>query len=296
MSNNQFVRNGTLILLIGTLAIWSQNAEGQEAFQQKKLLPIPDRLVVLSFDDGNKSDITNVAGVLKKHGFGATFYVTEGLGFTRDKKHFLTWDEVKKLDADGFEIGNHTRSHPNVTRLSKERLRAEIQHIQQRCEEHDISTPTTFCFPGWSHNRQAVDVIAEFGFQFARRGVGPEFKDGGKGGRGPSYDPLEDHPLLIPTTGYAGPDWSLEDLQWAVEQAKDGKIAVITFHGVPGPLHPWVSASREQFDKYMNYLAEKKCKVIAVRALAKYVDPTKRPEDPYAPIRRRQVANKVQPK
>ena len=37
-------------------------------------------------------------------------------------------------------------------------------------------------------------------YQFARRGVGPEFKDSGSGSRGPLYDPQTDHPLLIPTT------------------------------------------------------------------------------------------------
>ncbi|MDA0812900.1 MAG: polysaccharide deacetylase family protein, partial [Verrucomicrobia bacterium] len=47
----------------------------------KDLQPIPGKLVVLTFDDANKSDRAFVADVLKKHGFGATFYVTEGLGF-----------------------------------------------------------------------------------------------------------------------------------------------------------------------------------------------------------------------
>ena len=49
--------------------------------EEPKLQPIPDRLVVLTFDDANKSDRTFVADILKKHGFGATFYVSEGLGF-----------------------------------------------------------------------------------------------------------------------------------------------------------------------------------------------------------------------
>ena len=46
-----------------------------------QLIPIPTKLVVLNFDDANKSDRAYVADVLKKYKFGATFYVTEGLGF-----------------------------------------------------------------------------------------------------------------------------------------------------------------------------------------------------------------------
>ena len=42
------------------------------------LEPIPDRLVVLTFDDSSKSHFTVVRPILKKHGFGATFFITEG--------------------------------------------------------------------------------------------------------------------------------------------------------------------------------------------------------------------------
>ena len=41
--------------------------------------PIPDRLVVLTFDDASKSHYTIARPLLKKYGFGATFFVTEGL-------------------------------------------------------------------------------------------------------------------------------------------------------------------------------------------------------------------------
>ena len=55
-----------------------------------KLLPIPDKLVVLTFDDCNKSDRTFVAEVAKEHAFGATFYITEGLGFLKSKKNYMS--------------------------------------------------------------------------------------------------------------------------------------------------------------------------------------------------------------
>ncbi|MFP6873135.1 MAG: polysaccharide deacetylase family protein [Verrucomicrobiales bacterium] len=251
------------------------------------LEPVPDKLVVLSFDDCNKSDRHFVAGVLSKHGFGATFYVTEGLGFHGDKGHYVTWEEISELHRMGFEIGNHTKSHPNVARLSRDRLTGEIEHIEKRCTEHGIAKPTTFAFPGFSHNLRAVEVLAERGYLFARRGVGPEYPDGGSGARGPGYDPASDHPLLIPTTGYAGPKWGMRDLQWAIAQAKDGKIAILCFHGVPALDHPWVNCKPEEFKKYMQLLKDEGCTVIAMRDLARYVDPKKKPEDPYAPIRAR---------
>ena len=251
----------------------------------QKRLPIPDKLVVLTFDDGNKPDIAYVAPLLKRYGFGATFFITEGLGFLKDKKTFLTWDEIRKLHEAGFEIGNHTRSHPNVTRLSKEQLLAQVEHIEKRCKEHGIPAPKTFCYPGWGHSRKVVEVLLKKGYLFARRGSGPEFPE--EGSRGIAYDPTEDHPLLVPTTGTSGPNWEWEDFVRAVEQAKDGKICVLTFHGVPTRLHPWVNTKPDDFGRYMKYLHDQGYTVIALRDLARYVDPAKRPSNPYAAIERR---------
>ena len=253
------------------------------------LAPIPDGLVVLTFDDGNKSDIGFVAPTLQKYEFGASFYITEGLGFDADvnKERYVSWEDVRHLHELGFEVGNHTGSHPDMTKLSKDEIRANLELIEQRCEQHGIPKPTTFVFPGWRHSLPVVQVLAEKRYVFARRGVSPEHPDGGRGARGRAYDPDEDHPLLLPTTGYAGPEWGFDDLVWAVNQARDGRIAVLTFHGVPALEHPWVHTEQEDFVRYMDYLRRQDCTVIAMRDLARYVDPSKGPRDPYEPIQER---------
>ena len=174
-----------------------------------------------------------------------------------------------------------------MAKLSKGEIRSNLELIEQRCEQHGIPRPETFVYPGWRHSLPVVEVLAERQYVFARRGVSPEYPDGGRGERGLPYDPAQDHPLLIPTTGYAGPEWGFEDLVWAVGQAKDGKIAVLTFHGVPAVEHPWVHTDPKDFIRYMDYLKEQGCTVIAMRDLVRYVDPNVGPDDPYAPIRNR---------
>ena len=78
------------------------------------LEPIPDRLVVLTFDDSVKSHYTVARPILKKYGFGATFFITEGFTFKKNKKDYMTWEEIRELHRAGFEIGNHTRDHMGV--------------------------------------------------------------------------------------------------------------------------------------------------------------------------------------
>ena len=259
--------------------------------------PIPNGLVLLTFDDANHSDLASVAPLLRRHGFGATFFVSEGLGFNEGKPgEFMTWNEIRALHDLGFEIGNHTKSHLDTTLLTAEELRAEISHIQRRCAEHGIPAPTSFCYPGFHHSPDVVRVVASQGFDFARRGVYPEHSDTGRGARGPAYDPRADHPLLIPTTGYAGPEWTLDDLAWAVEGARDGRIASICFHGVPLRRYHWVSTELDAFGAYMQYLADAGCTVIACRDLLDYVDPAWASPDPYEAINRRTRFTATDPK
>ena len=115
---------------------------------KKDIHPIPDDLIVLVFDDAVKSHVTFVAPLLKRYGFNATFYVTEGLSFLKNKERYMTWEEIRELHEAGFEIGNHTRQHKAVSKQSREELIADIEQIDSRCEEYGIPVPETFCYPG----------------------------------------------------------------------------------------------------------------------------------------------------
>jgi peptidoglycan/xylan/chitin deacetylase (PgdA/CDA1 family) len=236
----------------------------------------------LTFDDSSKSHFTVARPLLKKHGFGATFFVTEGFDFPTNKRDYMTWDEIAKLHEDGFEIGNHTRDHVSITRDNVRDLAAQLRGINLQCEKHGIPVPISFAYPGNAIERDALPVLKELGIKFARRGGAPEYPY--KEGNGFAYEPGLDHPLLIPSAGDARPGWTLDDFKRAVGKARHGRIAVLQFHGVPDTAHDWVNTSREQFEAYVNYLAEEKFQVIALRDLAKYVDPTVTPNDPWAVI------------
>jgi peptidoglycan/xylan/chitin deacetylase (PgdA/CDA1 family) len=243
------------------------------ASQVNKHVPIPDKLVVLTFDDSVKSQSTFVAPLLKKLGFGATFFITEGFDFPTNKTSYMTWDEIAALDKMGFEIGNHTAKHENAAKQTREAFIADLELIENRCKEHGIRKPVCFAYPGNGIGGIVMDVLKERGYKFARRGGTPEFPY--EGGQGVAYDPKKHELLSIPSAGDARPAWKLEDFIRAVMQAKDGRIAVIQFHGVPDKEHPWVSTDPELFKQYMSYLKDNGYKVIALRDIGKYVEAKK---------------------
>ena len=221
--------------------------------------PAPERLVVLTFDDSVVSHATFVAPLLKKHGFGATFFITEGFEFLVDKEHYMTWEQIKALDADGFEIGNHTRKHAGVAKQKPEQLAEDVEFIEQQCAKYGIPKPVSFCYPGYQTSEAAVKLLRERGYQFARAG----------GAR--AYDPAMDDPLTLPQAFDGKPASTLEQFKAAVAQAKDGKIAVMTFHGVPDIKHPHVNTDPAKFEIYMQHLKDEGCKVIAMRDFAKHL-------------------------
>ena len=240
---------------------------------------------MLTFDDSSKSHYTHARPLLKRFGFGATFFITEGFDFATNKVDYMTWDEIAELDRDGFEIGNHTRDHMNVSKANLVHLEEQLEAINKQCMAHNIQRPISFAYPGNSLLPEALPILQRMGIRFARRGGGPEYEY--REGRGFAFEPGKDHPLLIPSAGDARPEWTLDDLVRAVSQAHDGHIAVLQFHGVPDTAHAHVCTTAEKFDGYIHYLARNHFKVIAMRDLAKYVDPNTTPADPQAIIERR---------
>lgn len=221
---------------------------------------VPDRLVVLTFDDAVRSHYTTVAPLLKRYGFGATFFVTEfpAPPFS-DSTLYMTWKEIGALSRMGFEIGNHTWKHTHVDKMDRAQLIEELRYVDTRVQEMGGAKTTSFAYPAYVTSADAVNTLRNLGVRFARIG-------GGK-----AFDPAHDDPLLIPsfTTGADNRDEILR----AFAQARDGKIVVLTVHGVPDTAHPWVTTPLALFEEYLRFLRENNYRVIAMRDLARYVPP-----------------------
>jgi peptidoglycan/xylan/chitin deacetylase (PgdA/CDA1 family) len=221
--------------------------------------PIPDKLVVLTFDDAVLSHATFVAPLLKKYGFGGTFFVCE---FREppfsDKTKYMSWAQIRQLHRQGFEVASHTLTHRHVNKLNAAELSAELDSIEGRCRTWHIRKPVTFAYPGYDTHPTATAGLAARGYHFARAG----------GSR--AYDPTTDHPLLVPSFSIAG--LSRDKILAALAQAHDGRVVVLTVHGVPDTAHDWVTTSPAAFEECLAYLRDNHYRVVALRDMARYVN------------------------
>ena len=93
------------------------------------------RSVVLTFDDGYKSSRSIAYPVLKELGFTATLFVyTDYVGAGRNA---LSWEELKELAAEGFDVQAHSKTHGDLRKAPSEtdaqftrRMQAELEQPQ----------------------------------------------------------------------------------------------------------------------------------------------------------------------
>jgi len=243
-----------IVLIIATVISYTTHA-------QIIRKPIPDKLVVLSFDDAPVTHYTYVAPLLKQYGFNATFYVCEFPPNYQDTTRYMTWKQMQQLGKMGFEVANHTHTHTGVGRLTGPQFVSQLAYIENKCDSLGMGKPVTFAYPGYDLAPYALETLQQRGYIFARAG----------GSR--AYDPLTDHPFLIPS--WATTEKNTPQIMEAFKQAKQGKIVVLTIHGVPDYEHPWVTTSPAQFKSYLKYLHDNKYTVIALKDLEQYVDARK---------------------
>lgn len=82
------------------------------AYLQGKNVTLPEKPVVITFDDGWESVDQYLLPIVKKYHFPVTLFIYPQT--ISNGKHALTWEQLKSLQATGlFDIQSHTYSHPN---------------------------------------------------------------------------------------------------------------------------------------------------------------------------------------
>jgi len=132
----------------------------------KRNIRLPPKSVVLTFDDGWRSQYSYAFPVLKKYGFTATFFIYTDV---IDHNYFLTWDQVRLMRNSGMTIGGHTKSHPYLPDIhDSAQLREEIIGSKLIIEDQIRAKINLFAYPFGHYRDEVIGIVKEAGYTAAR--------------------------------------------------------------------------------------------------------------------------------
>ena len=159
-----------LLAFLSALYIWPLNEEASAVVAVKKILPIysverDDKVISVTFDASWGGDKTlAILDLLDKYNAKATFFL---VGIWVDKYPEL----VKEIAARGHEIGNHSDSHPYMTKISESKMRQELKGMSDKVEALIGTRPTLFRPPYGDYNNAVVSVSRDEGYEVVQWSV-----------------------------------------------------------------------------------------------------------------------------
>jgi peptidoglycan/xylan/chitin deacetylase (PgdA/CDA1 family) len=137
---------------------------------------LPERPVVLTFDDGFTDFFLDALPILKRYGFSATLYIpTAFIGQTsrwlqREKeatRPVLSWDQLMEISRCGIECGAHSHSHPQLDVLPSSLAYDEITRCKHILEDHLGQQVMSFAYPYGYYTKTVCKLVQMAGYTSA---------------------------------------------------------------------------------------------------------------------------------
>ena len=165
---------------------------------------MPDKPIVLTFDDGYKNIYTDMLPILEAHGMKAVVYVISNeLG----KEGYLTLEQVKDLQLRGIEIGSHTADHLALVGLEGEFLLNQVRNSKIFLEWSGLDTIYSFSYPNGAYNSDLAELVKVEGYLTAVTGdVG--------------LNTLESNPYTLKRVHIRRPTFGITEFKWRLLKAE----------------------------------------------------------------------------
>jgi peptidoglycan/xylan/chitin deacetylase (PgdA/CDA1 family) len=136
---------------------------------------LPEKPVVLTFDDGYRDFCTTALPILQQYSLAATMYlITAGIGTTNhwlakagDPRPIMSWDDVLAIRDSGVEIGAHTHTHPHLDTQPRAAVREEITTSKRLLEDCLGQPVLSFAYPYGHYLGWTKRMVQDAGFTSA---------------------------------------------------------------------------------------------------------------------------------
>ncbi len=125
---------------------------------------LPEKSVCITFDDGPESILTRSKPLMDEYGFtGTAFLITDAVG----GEGKLTWDQVRELEAAGWEIGSHTACHEKPTGIDAARCVEELEGSKAAIEAEIEGECLALAYPYGLYDASVVEHARDAGYEIA---------------------------------------------------------------------------------------------------------------------------------
>jgi len=129
---------------------------------------LPLHPILITFDDGHLDNYTTAFPIIQKYGFTGVLYI---IGEYMGTPGYMNADQIKEMAKNGWEVGSHTMTHPDLTSLERQRQLYEIVESRNFLETK-LSVPIlTFAYPFGESDRTAINLAYSAGY-IAAMGLG----------------------------------------------------------------------------------------------------------------------------
>ena len=126
--------------------------------------PVPEKSVVLTFDDGYGDNYDNALPIIKQYKFKATvFMITKEIGDS--KNGYLTKAQLMEMDKNGMRIECHTVSHPDLDTLSYKRQYEELADSKTALETLLGRSIDFIAYPSGRYNNDTITAAKKIGYK-----------------------------------------------------------------------------------------------------------------------------------
>ena len=125
--------------------------------------PLPDKPVVITFDDGYRDNYENALPVLRERGMAATFFVVTDF-MDEERPEYLTWDMAREMQSDGMSIESHGRNHVSLQGKPFDYLIWQALGSLETIEYEVGVRPRFVSYPAGEYDQTTADVFASAGY------------------------------------------------------------------------------------------------------------------------------------
>lgn len=143
---------------------------------RKGQINLPSKPIIITFDDGLQESIDNSVPILEEYGFSAVYYIpTNYVGKTSSwlapelgiEFPIISWQTIKILDTNGFQIGGHSMTHPHLANLSEEQCYSELLGSRKNIEDRLGHEVLHMSYPYGSFDKRVLTIVAKSGYHTA---------------------------------------------------------------------------------------------------------------------------------